>query len=127
MRQGKRLFVQFKTSNDAKQSRSEMGARVGDRGLSASREAFGFNGCMLDSSDAAAAHRAALDFQTSLQGDNLILRFFNGLPVMSVRRMEPCQLLDSLMTLNTMTLTPFFKATLPLSASISSGRASVKA
>ena len=51
----------------------------------------------------------------------------SGLPERSVRRREACQLLDSLRTLKTKTLIPLRSLTLPLSASTTSGRASVQA
>lgn len=57
-------------------------------------------------------------------GDNLTLRFVSGAPDLSRKRMAPCQLPCSLKILKTMTLRPFFKVTLPLSASSSSVRGS---
>jgi len=61
------------------------------------------------------------------QGDNLILRSLTGAPALSRKRMAPCQLFCSLMILNTMTLTPAFRLTFPLSASSMRGRASENA
>ena len=60
-------------------------------------------------------------------GARLILTSFKGTPALSRSRMAPCQLFCSLVTLNTMTLTPFFNVIRPLSASSISGRASVNA
>jgi hypothetical protein len=37
------------------------------------------------------------------------LRSVTGAPVLSRKRMEPCQLFCSLITLNTTTLTPLFR------------------
>ena len=65
--------------------------------------------------------------RSGTQGDILILRSFIGAPALSRKRMAPCQLFCSLRTLNTMTLTPAFRVTLPLSASSMRGRASVNA
>jgi len=63
----------------------------------------------------------------NFHGDNLILRSFTGAPASSRKRMAPCQLPCSLMILKTTTLSPLFRVTVPLSASSSRVRASVKA
>lgn len=65
--------------------------------------------------------------EDSSQSERLIRIFRTGAPALSKKRMAPCQLFCSFRTLNTTTLIPCFKVTLPLSASSSRGRASVNA
>src|SRR5205809_4482113 len=60
-------------------------------------------------------------------GESLILTSFKGAPALSRRRMAPCQLFSSLMTLKTMTFNPFFKITFPWSESSISVRGSLNA